>query len=511
MAATGDDRNPKASWTRFDWLALAGVTAGAAVLRLYRLTRPEVQVFDERTYVKDACFYVHAGPRPPCFDHEITTVHPPLGKWLIGWGIDITDFNALGWRIAAALAGIVTVALLYLLARRLLGSTLGAAIVAGLLAIDFMHFVHSRVGMLDIFVPLFGVAAFLFIVYDRDAPHGWRPWRIAAGVACGLAAATKWSGLLVLATVLLLTVVWEVSARAGVPRRVAFNRALAEEGGSILVGLLIVPVIVYSVTFVGRLEGSYLAWPWAHGSFYRALWDRQFYMYEFHRFLALENWAQSPVWSWPFVTRPIPYLFEELPDGYVRYLGGGADPLVWWSSLVALVYTGVAWVRRRRGVANPRDRLDDRGVANPRDRLDDRGVAEGVILAGFVVGYFPWFVLSYNRPDVFIYYMLPVVPFMCLALGYVSMRLWRSTTGRAAVVAFAAVAAGLFVLEYPLLTAQPLTESAWHARMWVYDDCESFFRATATIPPGLDNLEVDTSETLSNREAGAPAPAWCGL
>ena len=495
------------SWTRSDWLALIGVTGTAALLRLYRLTRPELQIFDGRTYVKDACFYVHAAGKPPCFDREITTMHPPLGKWLIGWGIEATDFSAIGWRIAAALAGIATVALLYLLARRLLRSTLGAVLASGLLAIDFMHFVHSRVGMLDVFVPLFGLAAFLALVYDRDATFdpdahgarkrwsnaGWRPWRVAAGAAAGLAAATKWSGLLVLATVVLLTVVWETRARVPASagrgsRRAAFNRALAEESGSILVGLVLVPLVVYSLTFVGRLDGSYLAWPWAHGSFYRALWDRQFYMYDFHSFLALENWAQSPVWSWPFVTRPIPYLFERLPGHNVRYVAGGADPLVWWSSLVALAGVAAAWWRRR----------------------DPRG-PEGVILAGFVFGYFPWFVLANNRPDVFIYYMLPVVPFMCLALAYVGVRIWATTAGRVGVVAFAAVAAGMFFLEYPLLTARPLTEAAWHARMWVYDDCAAFLDEIAVPPPELGELGIDTSEKLSNREAGTPAPAWCGL
>lgn len=135
-----------------DWFALAFVTAGAGLIRLYRLTQPSFQVFDERTYVKDACFYVHADGRPPCFDQEVTTVHPPLGKWLIGWGIEATDFSAIGWRIAAAIAGTLTVALLYLLARRLLRSTPGALLASGLLAIDFLHFVQSRVGMPDVFV-----------------------------------------------------------------------------------------------------------------------------------------------------------------------------------------------------------------------------------------------------------------------------------------------------------------------------------------------------------------------
>ena len=501
MADSRTETRMTAKWTRADWFALVAVTAGAALLRFYAFARPPEQVFDERTYVKDACFYVHAAGRPPCFDREITTVHPPLGKWLIGWGIEATDFSAVGWRIAAALAGVITVALLYVLGRRLLGSTWAALLAAGFLAVDFMHFVHSRVGMLDIFVPMFGTAAFLFLVCDRDrtfAPAGrarkgwsrggWRPWRIAAGVACGLAVASKWSGLLVLATIVLLTVVWEMKARPRDSLRAAFNDALTEEGGSIVIALVLIPVVVYGATFVGRLDGSYLAWPWNHGSFYRALWDRQFYMYKFHRYLATPNWAQSPVWSWPLVTRPIPYLFERLPGGRVRNLVGGADPFVWWAALVALGYTAYEWWKRKEPLG-----------------------PEGVIVAGFAIGYFPWFVLSYNRPDVFIYYMLPVVPFMCLALAYAAQRLWRSVPGRVAVIGFAVLAIGLFAYEYPLLTARPISAAGWHERMWFYDGCQDFLDRPATLGTEVAGFQVQTPTTLSNYQAGTPVPAWCGL
>ena len=46
---------------------------------------------------------------------------------------------------------------------------LAAALASGLLAVDLLHFVQSRVSMLDIFVPMFGVAGFLFLTYDRPA------------------------------------------------------------------------------------------------------------------------------------------------------------------------------------------------------------------------------------------------------------------------------------------------------------------------------------------------------
>jgi dolichyl-phosphate-mannose-protein mannosyltransferase len=497
--------SPRRRWAPADWAALLTVTAVGGLLRFYRLTRPDFQIFDERIYVKDACFYVHAAGRPPCFDEEITTVHPPLGKWLIGWGLDAAGFTPLGWRIAAAVAGTLTVALVYLLARALLRST-GAAIVgSGLFGIDFLHFVHSRVGMLDVFITFFAVAAFVFVVYDRRAAlepeaggrsrlrwsrFGWRPWRIAAGAAAGLASATKWSGLLVLGAVVLFSIAWEVRARARElgSRRAAFNRALVEEGGSLLVGLLAVPLVVYSATFLGRLDGSLLAWPWSDDSFYRALWDRQFYMYEFHRFLMMPNWAQSPVWSWPVVMRPIPYAPVGLGGSDVRFVFGGGNPLVWWASLVALAYVALRWWRVR-----------------------DPAGPEGIIAGGFALGYFPWFVLSYNRPNVFLYYMLPVVPFMCLALAYVALRWWRTTATRVAAAAFLAGAAVMFVLYHPLLTAERVPAASWHARMWIYDDCEAFFDRPATFTTGVGGSEVLTTSTVSNREAGVPAEGWCGL
>jgi dolichyl-phosphate-mannose--protein O-mannosyl transferase len=476
------------------------------VLRFYRLTRPDVQIFDESIYVKDACFYVHAAGRPPCFDREITIVHPPLGKWLIGWGIDAAGFTPLGWRVASAIAGTLTIALLYLLARALLRSTATAAVASGLLGIDFLHFVHSRIGMLDVFVALFGVAAVLCAVYDRDralarsgpgpprerwSRAGWRPWRLAAGVACGLAVATKWSGLLVLATVVALTVAWEVRGRRerdGLSRRAAFNRALGEEAGSMVVGLVVVPLAVYAATFAGRLDGSLLAWPWAHGSFYRALWDRQFYMYEFHRFLVVRNWAQSPVWSWPLVVRPIPYVYAPAAAS-VRFVFGGGNPFVWWSSLIALVYVAARWVGRR-----------------------DAGGPEGVIVAGFALGYLPWFVLTYDRQAVFTYYLLPVVPFMCLALAYALQRMWSpALVTRVAAVAAGAAAVAMFALAHPLLTAARIPESTWHARMAFYDDCAPFFDRHATLATTVGGREILTSSTLTNREARVPPHGWCGL
>src|SRR5690606_12379302 len=136
-----------------------------------------------------------------------------------------------------AIAGTLSVLLLIRIARRLLSSTLLGATAGLLLAVEGHHIVHSRTGLLDVFLMFFVLAAFGALVLDRFdgrrrlarrcaaeiARHGslpaWGPrlgvrwWRVAAGVLLGLAAGVKWSGLYALVVFGLLTVLWDVTAR----------------------------------------------------------------------------------------------------------------------------------------------------------------------------------------------------------------------------------------------------------------------------------------------------------
>src|SRR5688500_5227977 len=226
------DRRP--GWSRFDWLALLTVTAGAAAVRLPGLNRPTGFVFDEIWYARNACRYV-IGTAECGIDELASRAHPPLGNWLIGAGIKAFGYDEVGWRIAAAVLGTLSVAVLFILVRHLLrdrpqpAGTIGAFVAAGLLATDFLHLVQSRIGMLDVFVTLFVIIAILFAVLDRDRPvatpwdrrpEGYlsllaldRPWRLLAGVALGAAVAVKWSGAYIALAVIPLVIAWEIAAR----------------------------------------------------------------------------------------------------------------------------------------------------------------------------------------------------------------------------------------------------------------------------------------------------------
>jgi len=452
------------SWTTIDWIALAAVTVVAGGLRFVGMTNPSVMIFDESYYARDACWYV-LGDAGCGFRLPYREVHPPLAKWLIGWGIETIGYNPLGWRIAAVAAGTLTIVLLYLLARRILCSTAGAVVASGLLTIDFLHFIHSRIAMLDVFVPLFGVAAVLFCAYDRDQvlqragaledrPGRMlaHPWRIAAGAAAGAAMASKWSALPLLLAVILLTLCWEFAARQADGRGHAFGRVAREEGVSLAIWLLVLPLLVYSATYAGRLPGTLATWPWAEGAWVRSLVEQQLYMLRFHSGISITHPLLSPPWSWVVWRRPIFYFaaFEE--TGY-RLIVGFGSPFAWWIALGAIIYVG-ARVLRHRSVGAP----------------------EMTILIGFMFTYGFWLAFAGAHQPFFLFYILPTLPFMYLALASLVAELGGAhrSVMTVGIAIWAVLTVALFVFVHPWLTAAHVPYGSWRPLRPTPVDCRIF-------------------------------------
>jgi dolichyl-phosphate-mannose-protein mannosyltransferase len=484
-------------WTRLDTAAIVLVTLVAALLRLVSLNRPIGLIFDEIFYAQDACWYV-AGTESVCgITDLVSRAHPPLGKWLIGSGIAAFGYNPFGWRIAVAVAGIVTVALVYLLAWRLLrtvargrGATVGAFAASGLLATDFLHLVHSRVAMLDSLIVLFVVGAVTSIVLDRDrdreradAPWWWRlalgrPWRLAAGICIGAATAVKWSGAYVAPAVIGLVIAWEIIERRRADPEAgwmaAVGSAVHREALPTAVLLGVVPLLVYVASYTGRMPGSLIGLPWEHGTVWRGIWEHQRAMLDFHTGLGGDHPYQSPPWSWPLLRRPVAYWFGEDGGAYREILALG-NPAVWWPGLAALLVLVATWARGGWAWLRP----------------------EPVILAGAAATHLPWLILSGDRSQTFLWYFLPTVPFLCLALGFLAARAWERVSGRAAAAIYALVVMGSFIFYLPLLTALPISPEAWQTRM-LFRDCERPGAPAQALP------DDTTSE-------GAPPAGWCWI
>jgi dolichyl-phosphate-mannose-protein mannosyltransferase len=446
---------------------------------------------------------------PECgIDELASRAHPPLGNWIIGLGIKLFGFDPVGWRIMAAVAGALTVALVYLLTRRLLArlagvepgaATVGALAAAGLLAVDLLHVVQSRIGMLDVFVTLFVVAALLFAVLDGDrprlaawdrSPRGWltslalgRPWRLLAGVSIGAATAVKWSGAYAALAVIPLVVAWEGAARRrpddpaarGPSWWTAAWRAFREEAPRSAVLLGIVPLTVYLAAYIGRMPGEVLAAPWQEGTFWLGVWDHQQAMLTFHTTLAGSHPYESPPWSWLLLKRPVAYFFTDQGGAYREILAIGS-PVAWAAGLLAFVGAAVTWWRARWSAWRP----------------------EPVILAGALSAYLPWLLLSATRSQVFLWYILPAIPLLYTAVGLWVAWAWASLAGRVAAVALALATLALFVFFFPILTALPLSPEAWRTRIWFTDCARPEGAPTLTLP----------DDSISE---GPPPSGWCWI
>ncbi|MFF1718425.1 dolichyl-phosphate-mannose--protein mannosyltransferase [Streptomyces sviceus] len=504
-------RFPKASvW---DWLGPLLVAALAGVIRFWHLGRPRAVIFDETYYAKDAWSLLRLGYEGTWPDRKIAdpqiladpqvvslsdtgafVAHPPMGKWVIALGEWMFGLTPFGWRFMTAALGTLSVLMLCRIGRRLFRSTLLGCLAGALLAMDGLHVVMSRTALLDLVVMFFVLAAFGSLLVDRDrararlaaalpvgedgrarpdehtgddAGTGSRPWRLAAGVFLGLAAATKWNGLYVLVFFVVLTVLWDVGSRrvAGSPR--PYLAVLNRDLGWSLLSLVPVAVATYLATWTGWFlsddgydrhwaDGRGGTWSWIPAPL-RSLWHYETNVYDFNVGLHNPHKYQSNPWSWLVQGRPVLFDYQSPKPGQdgcttavdcSRTVLALGTPLLWWSACGALLYLLFRWALRRDWRA-------------------------GTVLCAVGAGYLPWFL--YQDRTIFSFYAVVFVPYLCLAvammvgaiLGPPGADRTRRTRGAVAAGTLVLLIAWNFIYFFPLYTGATIPYADWHSRMWL--------------------------------------------
>jgi dolichyl-phosphate-mannose-protein mannosyltransferase len=445
-------------------LVIAAVTVLAGVLRFDRLGDPQAKVFDEVYYASDGCWYAGIDYRQCGLEADVerSWVHPPLGKMLIALGIDAFGNRSFGWRVASAIAGTLTVALVGALAFLLFGSALWAGVAALLAGTEHLLFVQSRVAMLDVFLAMFVVLGFVLLVADRrrvDAEtarmspqdgfedrqtrrpgRGWRPLLLLSGVAFGGAIAVKWSGVLALLGGMILATAWARTRQRDLGSGRPLSAALREEGPVLYLSLLALPLFAYSLTWLPWLADrnfDLLEWIRHHGD-----------MAGYHLNLNTVKENGEPIhpymsraWTWFLLLRPVAYYWRGDPC-CAEILGIGS-PALFWGGLLVVPSLGLAWLRR-----------------------DWRA---GAVLVPILTQFLPWLIVS--RP-LFLFYMTPVAPFLAVGATYAIREVARSTpwrwVGVPAAILLVAVAVGVFAFFWPVLTGDTITLGAWWDRIWFY-------------------------------------------
>lgn len=509
------------------WVATAIATILAAVIRLPGLDNVRTLIFDETYYVKDAWSLLtlgYEGTWAKDVDAAFAAgdvsglstvggypVHPPTGKWLIALGMKIFgQADPVGWRIAAAICGIITVFLLCRLAQNLF-RTPALTLLAGLfLATDGMAIVMSRTSILDGFLTMFALAAFLCVVKDQEASRprllaklrewdglgaprqGWsdlrtyltrqdrrpfaigpnagnRPWLLAAGVLAGLSCSVKWSGIYALAFLGLFVALREVTCRwrAGHPSPIR-GALLADIWWAFI---LMVPTAI--LTYIASWFG-WFAHPAAHGhgrsgipGFAGSLADLWLYhkeMWTFHNGLNTPHTYQSNPYTWLAQYRATSFHWANGPEVTGCASGKCAtdivalgNPLLWWIGIGALIVVLWATVRYRNW-------------------------RTGVITLGYIALYVPW--LAYAHRTIFTFYTVAFAPFVALAVAWLIAVLagWVTADDQpltaplprrteltgwvlAAVLTIMILACAAYFM--PLWRADVVDYSFWRAHMWL--------------------------------------------
>lgn len=497
---------PSSGWR--GWIGPLAVTVLAAILRLVELGRPHAIIFDETYYPKEALGLLDTGTEQAMVEgandiilksdgawqslnlftgEPAYVVHPPVGKWTIAIGEYFFDATPFGWRVGMAVLGILSVLMVARITRRLLRSDLLGTLAGLLLAIEGLHIVMSRTGLLDMSLMFWVLAGFGLLLIDRDVTRrrlarlverdglaatatewgprlGLRPWRWAAAAALGLACASKWSGLWPLAFFGLMSVIWDVSARRAVGVKKPWRATLVRDAPWAGLSTIGIAVVVYLSTWSGWIltrEGWGRDWADAHPdsivpTWLRALWHYHAEAWRFHVGLTSEHsYASNPL-SWPFLARPVVFYWEQFQETgricgaekCVEEVTAMSNPLIWWAGGLAVLYLLWRWIGQRDWRA-------------------------GAVVIGVAAGWLPW--MLYLNRTIFSFYTIVYIPFIVIALTMMLGAIMGSPDASATRRRNGLIIAGVFLVlaiavswwMYPVWVGEQITYDEWRYRMWL--------------------------------------------
>lgn len=443
-------------------LPVAGVTPGAGA----PAKRGEpANLFDEQSLVPEhsnfmnSTYFDEIYHARTAYEHfhgivAYENTHPPLGKILIGVGMELFGVNPFGWRIIGTLFGVAMLPLIYMMGLRLFGRTRYAALSAGLFALDFMHFTQTRISTIDVYGVFFIMLMFYFMQRYFTMNFYRVPLRKTlvplfwSGLFFGIGVASKWIvlyGGAGLAVMLALSLFDRYKEYRAAGRMLAEGKLGDQEIktacrtadssfwkntiitlASCVVFFVIIPAVVYSLSFIPVLSVT------AEGYTIKGLIDAQKNMYNYHSQLVATHPFSSSWWEWPFMKRPVWFFSggEGLPEGRVSSIVTIGNPLIWWTGIFAML--GTVWLTIKR-----------------------KEKSLYMLWIAFFSQYVPWMLVP---RETFLYHYFAMVPFMILSIVYVMKLLDSKVPGASKIrYAYVALAAVLFIMFYPVLSGMQVS------------------------------------------------------
>lgn len=482
---------------------LVGAALGIAsfLLLFVNYWFPPEKIFDEVYFARAAEEYLQRR-----YIYEST--HPPLTKLLITLSVMLfgglpAGDTSLGWRFLDVVAGAIAVVLVFILAKRILRSTLFATYAAALFGLDGMHFVQSRIATPESFVVCFALATlyafcrYWDVVVEQQAqvretaraivPHVVA--LLAAAVAAGTFTAIRFSHEAVYAQIVVgiaitagLYAAYRIfrSRPAGVGWLLFFAFA-----GAALVASKWYGVMAYGVATVVIAYAAIRAWSRGTRSpfpidlvvatsvaaiaiVYALAYiphfiglkdlptiaprpytltnviDMQVGAYNYHAHLVATHPYASVWWMWPLDLRPVLYYAKYGPNS-AAMIYSLPNPLLLWPGLLAVPFAGYLAIRYR-----------------------DRGY--GLIVLAYLMQWLPW---AKSPRLAWIYHFYVDIPLIaiCNALAmqwiYTKLRDRNKPLAIAIPAVYMAIVAATFVYFYPMLAGVSISSSYRMQHYWL--------------------------------------------
>ena len=501
------------------WAGPVLVMIFGGILRFYRLSQPNAVVFDETYYVPDSNSILRHGVElnhvknvnqllvqgnPNIFQltgGHVTgeiVAHPPLGKIMMAIGQWTFGLTSFGWRLSAAVVGTLAILMLARIVRRMTRSTLLGCVAGLLLALDGLELVLSRTAILDIFLMFWVLAAFGFLVIDRDRTVarmtaaggaaavsgdmtgpglGIRWLRVAAGLCLGAAVATKWNGLWFLVAFAGLALAWDLGARRAARFANWQLGGLRHDAKWLPLWFLAAPFALYVASWSGWFatgNGYDRMWAVQNGN-HTPVWSAIDSWFQYNHWMlqfglglsSFQSYKSNPV-GWMVLARPISFYWCSTPKcgvatGQASEVLAIGTPAIWWGGTLALAVCLFWWLSGLIG---------DLVFHRVPPRRDWRA---GAALLGVAVGWLPWIWYAWhdNRTE-FYYYAVSFEPFMIIAITLCLGLMIGPTRAAPGRRSLGAIGAGGYLIValinltylYPVLTAAIIPFSAWKSRMW---------------------------------------------
>jgi dolichyl-phosphate-mannose-protein mannosyltransferase len=385
---------------------LIAILIQTAILRLNNIWYPSGYVFDEVYHAFTAKEFLlnHKeawewwNTPPPGVAYEWT--HPPLAKEAMALSMALFHtMDAWAYRLPGVIMGVLAVFLVYLVAKKLfenvkLGHNFGekvALISAFAFSLDGLNFVQSRTGMNDIYCVAFTLATILFFLNKKY---------FVSAVFLGLALASKWTGLYLIAFIFTLLffnyykekmirytligmgaigVIFYIIAKLeaagpfnyyGVNNDNLLNFLLSGWTHLVLLILggiyvwvypkfrklgwyLFIPPIIYVLSYTPFFFFNHYDQPFNSffaqlGFNYHLFTQVQQQMWWYHNNLKATHDYASMWWSWPFNLFPVWYYVDYHDNGQISNIFASGNPLMFllgFFALAATVWeTGKKWL-----------------------------------------------------------------------------------------------------------------------------------------------------------------------